>query len=95
MTGISGRAAYTSALDIFSVGIGPSSSHTVGPMRAGLEFRRRLETDGVLDAVRRFRCTGRGDVDLVDEMRDHGPADGGPEREVGPALTGPTSRRGG
>jgi L-serine dehydratase len=26
---------YVSALDLFSIGIGPSSSHTVGPMRAG------------------------------------------------------------
>ncbi|MGN6403254.1 serine dehydratase beta chain, partial [Sinomonas sp.] len=31
-----------SALDMFSVGIGPSSSHTVGPMRAAVLF-----TDGL------------------------------------------------
>ncbi|GAA4265585.1 L-serine ammonia-lyase [Frondihabitans peucedani] len=29
---------YVSALDLFSVGIGPSSSHTVGPMRAARSF---------------------------------------------------------
>ena len=29
-------SAYVSVLDLFSVGIGPSSSHTVGPMRAAL-----------------------------------------------------------
>ena len=62
MTTATERAVYTSALDIFSVGIGPSSSHTVGPMRAGLEFRRRLETDGVLDAVTRFRCRLQGSL---------------------------------
>ncbi|AZA11534.1 L-serine ammonia-lyase [Corynebacterium gerontici] len=30
-----------SALDMFSIGIGPSSSHTVGPMRAAMKFARR------------------------------------------------------
>ena len=62
MTGRSGRAAYTSALDIFSVGIGPSSSHTVGPMRAGLDFRRRLEAAGRLGDVARFRCRLQGSL---------------------------------
>lgn len=36
------RGAYVSALELFSVGIGPSSSHTVGPMRAGAAFRALL-----------------------------------------------------
>ena len=31
-----------SAFDMFSIGIGPSSSHTVGPMRAGLAFSTEL-----------------------------------------------------
>lgn len=31
-----------SALDVFNIGIGPSSSHTVGPMRAAADFRARL-----------------------------------------------------
>ncbi|WP_368660329.1 serine dehydratase beta chain, partial [Kocuria sp.] len=34
-----------SALDLFSVGIGPSSSHTVGPMRAARLFVEGLERD--------------------------------------------------
>lgn len=37
---------YVSALDLFRVGIGPSSSHTVGPMRAGAEFADRLVRTG-------------------------------------------------
>ncbi|MEC4016281.1 L-serine ammonia-lyase [Streptomyces sp. H27-D2] len=37
-----------SVFDLFSIGIGPSSSHTVGPMRAALMFARRLKNDGVL-----------------------------------------------
>lgn len=31
-----------SALDLFKIGVGPSSSHTMGPMRAGALFRARL-----------------------------------------------------
>ncbi|MDT7677765.1 MAG: L-serine dehydratase [Pseudonocardiales bacterium] len=45
-----------SVFDLFSVGIGPSSSHTVGPMRAALRFVERLAADGQLDAVGRVRC---------------------------------------
>ncbi|TDC74978.1 L-serine ammonia-lyase [Streptomyces hainanensis] len=37
-----------SVFDLFSVGIGPSSSHTVGPMRAARMFARRLKNEGVL-----------------------------------------------
>ncbi|MGW8379610.1 L-serine ammonia-lyase [Streptomyces sp. ODS28] len=37
-----------SVFDLFSIGIGPSSSHTVGPMRAALMFARRLKNEGVL-----------------------------------------------
>ena len=35
-----------SAFDLFKVGIGPSSSHTVGPMRAACSFVFRLRDDG-------------------------------------------------
>ncbi|MFI7493113.1 L-serine ammonia-lyase [Kocuria sp. M4R2S49] len=44
-----------SVLDLFSVGIGPSSSHTVGPMRAARLFTEGLAGDGLLDAVSRVR----------------------------------------
>ncbi|MFI9835380.1 L-serine ammonia-lyase, partial [Streptomyces sp. NPDC051913] len=37
-----------SVFDLFSVGIGPSSSHTVGPMRAARTFVVRLDEDGLL-----------------------------------------------
>jgi L-serine dehydratase len=40
-----------SAFDLFRVGIGPSSSHTVGPMRAALMFAQGLEHDALLDSV--------------------------------------------
>ena len=34
-----------SVFDLFKIGIGPSSSHTIGPMRAALMFVRALEQD--------------------------------------------------
>ena len=37
-----------SIFELFSIGIGPSSSHTVGPMRAALTFVERLESEGLL-----------------------------------------------
>lgn len=39
---------HISVFDIFKIGIGPSSSHTVGPMRAAKRFAERLEADGQL-----------------------------------------------
>lgn len=45
-----------SAFDLFKVGIGPSSSHTVGPMRAAQLFVTRLQADGRLARVARVRC---------------------------------------
>ncbi|RBL89202.1 L-serine ammonia-lyase [Chitinophaga flava] len=40
-----------SVFDIFKIGIGPSSSHTLGPWRAAQRFLRDLEADGKLAAV--------------------------------------------
>jgi L-serine dehydratase len=40
-----------SAFDLFSIGIGPSSSHTVGPMRAAATFAQSLADDGLLAAT--------------------------------------------
>ncbi len=44
-----------SAFDLFSVGIGPSSSHTVGPMRAAGTFVDGLRQGGQLDSTARVR----------------------------------------
>lgn len=38
-----------STFELFSIGIGPSSSHTVGPMRAALMFVQQLEQDQLLE----------------------------------------------
>lgn len=40
-----------SVFDMFSVGIGPSSSHTVGPMRAAREFVEALSEQNLLEKV--------------------------------------------
>ena len=40
-----------SVFDLFKIGIGPSSSHTVGPMVAASRFAKTLETGGVLTTV--------------------------------------------
>jgi L-serine dehydratase len=45
-----------SAFDLFKVGIGPSSSHTVGPMRAACSFVSRLRDEGLLGRVAGVRC---------------------------------------
>ena len=57
-----------SVLSIFRVGLGPSSSHTVGPMRAGLDFVKQLAKKGLLRRVTRvsvhlmgsLAATGKG-----------------------------------
>lgn len=43
-----------SVLDLFKIGIGPSSSHTVGPMRAAHDFAAALAQQGLLERVRRI-----------------------------------------
>eukprot|EP01132_Coremiostelium_polycephalum_P015596 gene15596-18817_t len=42
-----------SVFDLFKIGIGPSSSHTVGPMRAAALFVQGLRERDVLEQVRR------------------------------------------
>ncbi len=44
-----------SVFDLFSVGIGPSSSHTVGPMRAAAMFVDALDDTGLLTRTTRVR----------------------------------------
>jgi L-serine dehydratase len=57
-----------SVFDLFKIGIGPSSSHTVGPMRAAVQFADGLRRDGLLADVAEVRvelygslgATGKG-----------------------------------
>ena len=54
-----------SVFDIFKVGIGPSSSHTMGPMRAACEFAAGLERDGLLGATREIAVRLYGSLALT------------------------------
>ncbi|HEY2348686.1 MAG TPA: L-serine ammonia-lyase [Puia sp.] len=57
-----------SVFDIFKIGVGPSSSHTLGPWRAGQAFVKSLEKKGILKELRHLKVllygslakTGRG-----------------------------------
>jgi L-serine dehydratase len=52
----------TSLFELFKIGIGPSSSHTVGPMRAALRFTRELAAKGLIEK------TARVNVDLYGSL---------------------------
>ena len=47
---------HYSALDFFTIGIGPSSSHTVGPMRAAKSFTANLLNYTPPDSLASVRC---------------------------------------
>ncbi|KAI1498140.1 serine dehydratase [Biscogniauxia marginata] len=59
--------AVISTFDLFSIGIGPSSSHTVGPMRAGNIFVADLIEAGLLQKVHKIRISIYGSLALTGE----------------------------
>jgi iron-sulfur-dependent L-serine dehydratase single chain form len=54
-----------SVFDLFKVGIGPSSSHTVGPMKAAGMFGRGLRDDGLMPQVATVRVALYGSLGLT------------------------------
>ena len=54
-----------SVFDLFKIGIGPSSSHTVGPMVAGKAFAGELAVLGMLPLVRRIKIELFGSLALT------------------------------
>ena len=54
-----------SILDMFKIGVGPSSSHTVGPMVAGQRFATSLVSSGALNRVHRIRVVLYGSLALT------------------------------
>jgi L-serine dehydratase len=54
-----------SVFDIFKIGIGPSSSHTMGPMRAAHEFVLALERDGLLQETQEIAVRLYGSLALT------------------------------
>ncbi len=60
-----------SIFDLFKIGIGPSSSHTVGPMRAAARFVEHwLADQQLLDRVARVQCELHGSLAMTG--RGHG-----------------------
>ncbi|CAJ2506674.1 Uu.00g078600.m01.CDS01 [Anthostomella pinea] len=59
--------AVISTFDLFSIGIGPSSSHTVGPMRAGNIFVADLAEAGLLHKAHKIRIWIYGSLALTGE----------------------------
>jgi L-serine dehydratase len=59
-----------SVFDLFKIGIGPSSSHTVGPMKAACRFVQRLEEHGLLERTAAVRVSLYGS--LAHTGRGHG-----------------------
>ena len=54
-----------SILEMFKIGVGPSSSHTVGPMVAACKFVESLERTGTLGRVSRVRTVLYGSLALT------------------------------
>lgn len=59
------EAMNTSLFELFKIGIGPSSSHTVGPMRAGLRFVRELAARGEMARVEHITVDLYGSLALT------------------------------
>jgi L-serine dehydratase len=62
---MAGATMKTSLFDLFKIGIGPSSSHTVGPMRAAYRFVRQLSNRELLSSVARMRVELYGSLALT------------------------------
>ena len=54
-----------SVFDMFKVGVGPSSSHTVGPMKAGKQFIDDLIEQGKFDAVATLHVDVYGSLSMT------------------------------
>jgi len=57
--------AVISAFDMFSIGIGPSSSHTVGPMRASKKFVDMLDSRSQVQLTQSLKCELFGSLALT------------------------------
>ena len=56
---------FISVLDLFKIGIGPSSSHTLGPMVAAYDFIDRIKEQKLIEASIKesfIRCTLKGSL---------------------------------
>jgi len=85
------RLVPVSVFQLFSIGIGPSSSHTVGPMRAALQFAKKLAANNLLIHTARvtielfgsLAMTGKGhatDKAILLGLEGESPEDTDPDR---------------
>jgi len=63
-----------SLFDLLKIGIGPSSSHTVGPMKAALMFAEEMASLGKISQTARLRCTLYGSLGATGIGHGTGPA---------------------
>ena len=63
-----------SLFDMLKIGIGPSSSHTVGPMKAAQLFAGELQADGLLPRVARVQAQLYGSLGATGRGHGSGPA---------------------
>ena len=54
-----------SLFELYKIGVGPSSSHTMGPIRAACRFARSLESTGLLDRTVRVQADLYGSLALT------------------------------
>ncbi|WP_288588228.1 serine dehydratase beta chain, partial [uncultured Methylobacterium sp.] len=86
-----------SAFDLFKIGIGPSSSHTIGPMVAARRFRERVAARPgaarvTAEIFGSLAWTGRGhatDVAIFLGLLGHEPATVDPDRVAGSCPRSP------
>lgn len=78
-----------SVFDLFKIGVGPSSSHTVGPMRAGLTFARELRAIILADRAGTGAETIKrvGAADRAEVGRASGIADGDDPDKIASVVT--------
>jgi len=69
-------SASISIFELYSIGIGPSSSHTVGPMRAAYMFGRSLQNNNLLPQTVRVQC------DLYGSLSATGSGHGTPQAVI-------------
>ena len=51
--------------ELYKIGVGPSSSHTIGPMRASHQFLGALKETGAFDRVHRVHADCHGSLALT------------------------------
>ena len=93
-----------SVFELFTIGIGPSSSHTVGPMRTALRFANRLDQENLLHKVDSvvvqlygsLGATGKGhgsDKAVIGGLAGHAPETANPDELVALTKTTTDSKR--